>query len=479
MLTIVLSSAFLPVYTDSPDPVATPEATITHTTAPTSATSTDTAQPAPSSVSVPSLRPAGIDSAGSTDTVAPPEPVSLTITATHTSAGIQASVDEPRAGLEYRWLSYDVERGVWELVSDWQTSPTTLWQAQPGTYWLRVEAREAGAPVGDTTIPYVIPTPVKAMISATNASWTTMTDGRSAVLLGVTGENVGHFEQKIYDVARATWIAGFTGAWNTWIPPHEGTYWTHFEAYDTTGKLTDTRTYTFGIGLNDKITGTAMINADGGGLLLGVSIDNPIGSTRTLIYDVNKATWIQSFSARWTRWIPPHFGAYWVTFQALGSDGSLADQKTFVYGSYPPGYDPAYPPIFTYGTLRPSTPASFIMPSYLSAEISRLPGYDLWVTNQKSTYASTLPWAILNTANRQGIVGNIIVFPPSTYAQALARLDRYEGISLLIPESKQSYERVLTTTRDGLTVWVYRPRQWRYASIFATGWKVPSGDYLG
>lgn len=158
------------------------------------------------------------------------------------AVGAAASPASPL--LEYRWMEYDVARGRWSSISDWASGNWASWRSMPGVYWLHLEVRDSrtGTTVGTRTIAFQYS--LATRITGTYAGWK---DG--GVLLGVASNNSGaRYAVKIYSVDRSAWIAGFGGQWAMWYPP-KGTYWTHFEAYTSDGRLADTRTYAFGVGL--------------------------------------------------------------------------------------------------------------------------------------------------------------------------------------------------------------------------------------
>lgn len=164
-------------------------------------------------------------------------------------------------------------------------------------------------------------------INATYANWQ-----NGGVLLGVTAPGSAHTITKIYDVNAKTWVTQLYGTWALW-KPKEGVYWTHFESYDAKGNLLDTRTYAFGVGLDQSISGT-YVGGSGDGVLLGVSGNNPLASYQIKIYDATRGQWINQFYGQWAQWNPPQGGTYWVLFEAYNSSGKLTDSKVVVHSVY-------------------------------------------------------------------------------------------------------------------------------------------------
>lgn len=163
-----------------------------------------------------------------------------------------------------------------------------------------------------------------------NATYVNWQDG--GVLLGVTAPGSAYTITKIYDVNAKTWVTQFYGTWALW-KPKEGVYWTHFESYDAKGNLLDTRTYAFGVGLDQSISGT-YVGGSGDGVLLGVSGNNPLASYQIKIYDATRGQWINQFSGQWAQWAPPEGGTYWVLFEAYNSSGKLTDSEVVVYSAF-------------------------------------------------------------------------------------------------------------------------------------------------
>lgn len=69
--------------------------------------------------------------------------------------------------LEFRWLYYDLAKGEWHILSDWNSSNWFEWRAPAyGNYWLHAEARLHNGEVKTYTIGYSIieePADIKAM----------------------------------------------------------------------------------------------------------------------------------------------------------------------------------------------------------------------------------------------------------------------------------------------------------------------------
>ena len=156
---------------------------------------------------------------------------------------VGAAVEANTQALEYKWMSYDVNAGVWKTIADWSSSNWAGWADNEGTYWLHCEVRDANSKqkIDEQTIAFAY-APGSGRINGTYAGYE-----KNGILLGVNSDNPrGNYQIKIYDTQKKTWVAGWKGQWARWYPK-KGIYWTHFELYTSNGLLTETRTYAFGV----------------------------------------------------------------------------------------------------------------------------------------------------------------------------------------------------------------------------------------
>lgn len=58
---------------------------------------------------------------------------------------VGAAVEANTQALEYKWMSYDVNAGVWKTIADWSSSNWAGWADNEGTYWLHCEVRDANS----------------------------------------------------------------------------------------------------------------------------------------------------------------------------------------------------------------------------------------------------------------------------------------------------------------------------------------------
>lgn len=146
--------------------------------------------------------------------------------------------------LEYRWLSYNLSTQQWATIADWSTGNWASWVTKPGDYWLHCEVRDPSTKkvILEKTIAFHYMVPNQTVITGTYAGW----QGSSVLLGAATNNPNGSTKIKIYDYNAKQWVEGFDGPWALWSP-RPGIYWTHFEAYDQNGNLSDVKTYAFGV----------------------------------------------------------------------------------------------------------------------------------------------------------------------------------------------------------------------------------------
>ena len=157
------------------------------------------------------------------------------------AVGANAYSNKP---LEYRWLSYNVNTQQWATIANWNGGNWASWVTNPGDYWLQCEARDPSTKdvVLRKTIAFHYQLPSQTVITGTYAGW----QGNSVLLGAATNNANGSTKIKIYDYNAKQWVAGYDGPWALWSP-RPGIYWTHFEAYDQNGNLSDVKTYAFGV----------------------------------------------------------------------------------------------------------------------------------------------------------------------------------------------------------------------------------------
>lgn len=109
---------------------------------------------------------------------------------------VGAAVEANTQALEYKWMSYDVNAGVWKTIADWSSSNWAGWTDNEGTYWLHCEVRDANSKqkIDEQTIAFAY-APGSGRINGTYAGYE-----KNGILLGVNSDNPrGNYQIKIYD----------------------------------------------------------------------------------------------------------------------------------------------------------------------------------------------------------------------------------------------------------------------------------------
>lgn len=156
---------------------------------------------------------------------------------------VGAAVASSSSQLEYKWMSYNVDKQEWKTIAEWSGANWAGWSDDKGTYWLHVEVRDGATKgkIGEQTIAFAY-IPGTGSITGTYSGWS-----GQQVLLGMSSDKRNaRYEMKIYDVNKGAWVQGFSGQWAYWNPV-KGVYWTHYELYTSDGRLADTKTYAFGV----------------------------------------------------------------------------------------------------------------------------------------------------------------------------------------------------------------------------------------
>lgn len=123
-----------------------------------------------------------------------------------------------------------------------------------------------------------------------------------------------------------------TGNWSSWAQD-QGTYWLHLEVRDpVTKKVVGQNTVAFAHSPGrHRITGTYAAGQPDGSVLLGLNSSNPEARYVTMIYDVQRKTWVAQFAGQWATWRPKP-GIYWTHFVVYTPDGKLQDARTYAFG---------------------------------------------------------------------------------------------------------------------------------------------------
>lgn len=152
------------------------------------------------------------------------------------------------SGVEFRWLSYNLDTEKWEVIADWNKSNWATWKAEKGNYWLHCELRTADGKCTDQKTMCFAYVAGNTQISGTYAGYV----NKNEILLGCnsyTGQIGETYSFKIYNLETESWTYltdKNPAQWITW-KAEKGNYWVHFELYTPDGRLADVRTYCFAV----------------------------------------------------------------------------------------------------------------------------------------------------------------------------------------------------------------------------------------
>ena len=253
------------------------------------------------------------------------------------SNGIQAGAvhEKDDANTVFRWMVYDVNKGTWTVISNWQKSEWVTWKPKKGNYWLRVEAKTSDGNESNYTIAY---NPTKSYISQyVDINGIYCVEGSDGIRAGAVHEKNDSntkFRWLVYDVNKGTWtvISNWQKSeWVTW-KPKKGNYWLRVEAKTSGG---DESNYTVAYNPSKNYAGKYVeitgiyCQEQSGGIRAGAVHEKNDSNTkfRWLVYDVNKGTWTVISNWQKSEWVTwkPNKGNYWLRVEAKTSDGDTSD----------------------------------------------------------------------------------------------------------------------------------------------------------
>ena len=253
------------------------------------------------------------------------------------NSGIRAGAVHTKndANTSFRWMVYDINKGTWTTISDWQKSEWVTWKPAKGNYWLRVEAKTSDGIESNHTIAY---NPVRdysrKYVELQGIFAQEETYGIRAGAVHVTNDPKAVYRWMVYDVNKGTWttISDWQKSeWVTWTPA-KGNYWLRAEA-----KTSDGRESNYTIAYNTQknyskyyvnISGIYAEEGDNGIRAGAVHTKNDANTSfRWMVYDINKGTWttISDWQkSEWVTWKPAK-GNYWLRVEAKTRDGIESD----------------------------------------------------------------------------------------------------------------------------------------------------------
>ncbi len=142
----------------------------------------------------------------------------------------------------FRWLVYDVNKGTWTTISDWQADEWVTWTPNKGNYWLRVEAQTNEGNASSYTMAYNTDNNYAGQYVDITGIY--CVEGAGGIRAGAVHEKNDPntvFRWMVYDVNSGTWttISDWqTSEWVTWTPAR-GNYWLRAEAKTGDGNASD------------------------------------------------------------------------------------------------------------------------------------------------------------------------------------------------------------------------------------------------
>ena len=233
----------------------------------------------------------------------------------------------------FRWLIYDVNKGEWQLLSDWSTEEQIEWKPNAGNYWVYVECKTESGKTENYTITY---NNIRDYApNYLNLSGIYCIEQNDRIDAGVVYENQAEsveFRWLSYNQGTGEWklISDWSeGNWVSWRPS-AGNYWLRAEARNSAGVTKD---YTIGYTVSKNYDGLSLTGIgyidQGDRIDVGVGYENQAESVefRWLSYNIGTGAWslISDWNAsNWMTW-KPSAGNYYLRAEARNSAGTTKD----------------------------------------------------------------------------------------------------------------------------------------------------------
>ena len=235
----------------------------------------------------------------------------------------------------FRWLIYDVNKGEWQLLSDWSTEEQIEWKPNAGNYWVYVECKTESGKTENYTITY---NNIRDYApNYLNLSGIYCIEQNDRIDAGVVYENQAEsveFRWLSYNLGTGEWklISDWSeGNWVSWRPS-AGNYWLRAEAKNSAG-VTKDYTIAYNVSRNYELES---LNLSGiycieqsDRIDAGVVYENQAESVefRWLTYNLLTGEWrmISDWNeGNWISW-RPSAGNYWLRAEARNSAGVTKD----------------------------------------------------------------------------------------------------------------------------------------------------------
>ena len=341
--------------------------------------------------------------------------------------GIDAGVayESNASGVEFRWMSYNLDTGVWSAIADWNNSNWMSWHPDKGNYWLHVEARTNDGATGEYTISFCVDRNYSTNYLDLSGICYLVKDAQiDAGVAYESGDANVQFRWMSYNLDTGVWetISDWSsGNWTSW-KPKVGNYWLYVEAKNQSGN-TNSFTICFAVDRDYaddyiKVNGICM-QQQGRNVNLGAAYESSDPNTlfKWEVYDLSTGQWttITDWAGgNWTTWTPKS-GNYWVNVTAKISSGQETSHciglslnmgeihsKKGIEGNYGIYSDPDL------------NVTNVLENTHLGSWISDTPTSEYYVYNGKTYYFNPNPGldAEVRTANSRGIKISLVLLMP-------------------------------------------------------------------
>lgn len=234
--------------------------------------------------------------------------------------------------VQFRWLSYSMAKGTWNIVSDWSARDYITWKPEKGQHILRVEAQSSQGAQRSWEITYTSKRDyTRNYVDVSGIFYIEAGDGIHAGAVHTTNDAATEFRWLQYNADKGTWTIlqdwkrGESIVWR----PGIGNYWLKAEARTSDGGLAEaalvyhsSRDYEGERYL--KLNGIFYVET-GNGISAAVSYEPRGVNTefRWMEYNVAKGTWriLSNWSKRESITWKPEAGPHWLRVDARTSNG--------------------------------------------------------------------------------------------------------------------------------------------------------------
>ena len=154
--------------------------------------------------------------------------------------------------VKFRWLSYNLDTGEWEQISDWYAGNWTSWKPNTGNYWLQVQAKTIDGIEKTDTMCFRVDKDYGSTLKLNGICYIYQDTGIDIGVSYDCSEQNVEFRWLSYNLDTGEWEQisdWYAGNWATWVPK-AGNYWVQVQAK--TGESNETYTICFCVNKNYK-----------------------------------------------------------------------------------------------------------------------------------------------------------------------------------------------------------------------------------